>query len=71
MIVPIILDYHHFLCNNKEESIEKYLSRIFATWKDINPKIHFSSPKNRREYRAHNDYINSSKFIEFICYHNI
>lgn len=64
--VPVVLDCHHFLCNNNGEDIEKYLSRIFSTWKDINPKIHFSSPKNKKEYRSHHDYIDSSKFIEFI-----
>ena len=64
--VPVVLDYHHHLCNNDGGNIEKYLSSIFATWKGINPKIHFSSPKNKKEYRSHNDYIDSTKFIEFI-----
>lgn len=64
--IPIVLDYHHYLCNNNGSSIEKYLSRIFVTWKSINPKIHFSSPKNKKEYRHHHDYIDSSCFIEFL-----
>ena len=33
---------------------------------NITPKIHFSSPKNKKEYRAHNDYIEVESFINFI-----
>lgn len=32
----------------------------------MTPKIHFSSPKNKREYRAHNDYIEVDSFIQFL-----
>lgn len=32
----------------------------------MTPKIHFSSPKNKREYRAHNDYIDTNSFIQFL-----
>lgn len=64
--IPVVLDYHHFLCNNNGEDITKYLDKVFKSWKNINPKIHFSSPKNKKEYRAHSDYIDSSKFMEFI-----
>lgn len=32
----------------------------------MTPKIHFSSPKNSRDFRSHSDYINSDDFIEFI-----
>ena len=28
--------------------------------------MHFSSPKTKKEYRSHNDYINVDDFIEFI-----
>ena len=64
--IPIVLDYHHYLCNNNGKSIIEYLSSIFATWKGINPKIHFSSPKNKKDFRSHHDYIDSSCFIDFI-----
>lgn len=30
------------------------------------PKIHFSSPKNKRESRSHNDYIDTNSFIQFL-----
>ncbi len=59
--VPIVLDYHHYKCNKSDIDIE----RIFKTW-NIKPKLHFSSPKNKKDFRSHNDYINSNDFIEFI-----
>ena len=64
--IKVVLDYHHFLCNNRGINIDNYLKDILNTWRNITPKMHFSSPKNKREYRAHNDYINTDKFIEFI-----
>lgn len=64
--IPVVLDYHHHLCNKTEKGIEEYLSRIFATWIGIKPKIHFSSPKNKKDFRSHHDYIDSDKFIEFL-----
>ena len=60
--VPIILDYHHYKCNGSDIDYKK----IFDSWGDRVPKIHFSSPKNKREFRSHNDYINSDDFIGFI-----
>lgn len=38
--IPIVLDYHHFMCN--KSSIDYNI--IFNSW-NIKPKIHFSSPK--------------------------
>ncbi len=66
--IPMVLDYHHYKCNNEGERIEDYLPRILNTWKNenLNPKMHFSSPKSKREYKAHNDYINSDDFIKFL-----
>ena len=67
--IPIVLDYHHFLCNNSHEiNIEDIILDIFKTWKDKTPKIHFSSPKSntKKEYRSHHDYINALTFIDFI-----
>ena len=63
--VPMVLDYHHFLVHKNNEKIEDYITEIFATWKTT-PKIHFSSPKNKKEFRSHHDYINSDTFIQFI-----
>jgi UV DNA damage endonuclease len=66
--IPCVLDYHHHICNNDNIDITKYYKDIFLTWKNNNPKIHFSSPKNKtkKEMRSHHDYIDSHNFIEFI-----
>lgn len=66
--VPMVLDYHHHMCNNNGENIEQYLEEIFSTWKNINPKVHFSSPKNhtKKDFRSHHDYVDAKEFINFI-----
>lgn len=61
---PMVLDYHHHKCNNDNINLEEYIDEIFNTWKTT-PKVHLSSPKNKKEYRSHNDYINIDDFIEF------
>jgi len=60
--IPIVLDYHHHLCNKSDLDIEK----IFNSWKGETPKIHFSSPRGVKDFRSHSDYINSDDFIQFI-----
>ena len=66
--IPVVLDYHHFICNNDNTNIEDVIERIFNTWKDKTPKIHFSSPKSKlkKEFRSHHDYIDVNSFIDFI-----
>lgn len=66
--VPMVLDYHHFICNNEKEDINDYLKEIIDTWCEKLPKMHFSSPKSKlkKEFRSHSDYINKECFIEFI-----
>ena len=66
--VPMVLDYHHFICNNEKEDINYYLKEIIDTWDGKLPKMHFSSPKSKlkKEFRSHSDYINKESFIEFI-----
>lgn len=65
---PMVLDYHHHICNNSNININDYYQDIFSTWTNINPKIHFSSPKNKtkKDIRSHNNYINSEEFINFL-----
>ena len=66
--VPVILDYHHHICNHDELDINDYLKDILSSWHNTTPKIHFSSPKNKtkKDFRSHNDYINVDDFINFI-----
>ena len=60
--VPIVLDYHHYNCNKSDIDIKK----IFESWGNRTPKVHYSSPRNSRDFRSHNDYINSDDFINFL-----
>ena len=66
--VPMVLDYHHFICNNEKEDINDYLKEIMDTWDGKLPKMHFSSPKSKlkKEFRSHSDYVNKECFIKFI-----
>lgn len=65
---PIIFDYHHYVCNNNGEKIEDFFDDVIKSWHKKTPKIHFSSPKSKlkKEFRSHNDYINSNNFIYFL-----
>lgn len=66
--IPFVFDYHHYKCNNEGENYEDYIKEIFSTWQGLNPKIHFSSPKNntKKDFRSHSEYINCTDFINFI-----
>lgn len=65
--IPIILDYHHHICNPSKKSLEELLPKILATWKET-PKMHFSSPKSKlkKEFRMHHDYIDRVEFLKFL-----
>lgn len=60
--IPIVLDYHHHLCNKSDFSFVD----IFNSWGNSRVKVHFSSPRNKKDYRSHNEYINGDDFINFI-----
>lgn len=64
--IPMVLDVHHHFCNPSLEKLEDLLPFIFATWKDLPPKIHFSSPKSPKEKRSHHDYICLEDFLTFL-----
>ena len=66
--IPMVLDYHHYICNNTGEKLEQYIEDIITTWNKQEPKFHFSSPKSKlkKEFRSHHDYINSDEFIKFL-----
>lgn len=67
LFLPMCLDIHHHYCNKCTKNIENYIERIYKTYpKNIVPKMHYSSPKNKKEKRSHNNYINSNEFINFL-----
>ncbi|MED1556648.1 UV DNA damage repair endonuclease UvsE [Bacillus paramycoides] len=57
--IPFVFDYHHHIANLCDEPLEELLPAIFETWSHTNvpPKVHISSPKSEKEFRAHGDYI--------------
>ncbi len=63
---PMVLDYHHYLCNRDEHNLENLITDIFSTWKGEIPKIHMSSPKSDSQFRHHADYIELKQFMEFL-----
>jgi UV DNA damage endonuclease len=62
--IPFVFDYHHHIANLCNEPLERLLPAIFETWSHTNvpPKVHISSPRSEKEFRAHSDYID----LEFI-----
>jgi UV DNA damage endonuclease len=62
--VKMVFDYHHHLANLSETPIEKLLPEIYKTWSNskLVPKLHMSSPKSEKMYRAHSDYIDIEYF---------
>ncbi len=61
-------DYHHYLCNNNKENLKDYIPKIINTWKNtnLNPKIHFASPKSKKEFRSHNRFAGYNSFLKLI-----
>ncbi|EPZ43533.1 UV DNA damage repair endonuclease UvsE [Alicyclobacillus acidoterrestris] len=67
--VPMTLDVHHHYCNNDGQTdLSPMLEDIFATWKDTQlvPKVHMSSPKSARDFRAHADFVNVDELCHFL-----
>lgn len=68
LCIPMVLDIHHHWCNNNGENIEDLLPSIFDTWKTEKypPKVHISSPKDKKNLRAHADYVDKEFLMDFI-----
>jgi UV DNA damage endonuclease len=66
--IPMVLDVHHHNCINSGEQLGNILPEIFATWEGEPdpPKVHFSSPKSRKDFRSHADDINPDDFTDFV-----
>ncbi|WP_043934362.1 UV DNA damage repair endonuclease UvsE [Bacillus sp. EB01] len=66
--VPCVFDYHHHLAHHDESEWEQDWERVVASWSwsKLPVKMHISSPKSEKEYRAHADYIDPAMFLEFL-----
>ncbi|MCQ6282248.1 UV DNA damage repair endonuclease UvsE [Bacillus sp. EB600] len=65
--IPMVFDYHHHLANH-EHDWEKDWERVVTTWKQsrLPIKMHISSPRSEKEFRAHADYVDSDMFLSFL-----
>jgi UV DNA damage endonuclease len=66
MMLPMVFDVHHHRCCGDGTAITDILPAIFATWGAAIPKVHFSSPKDGANARAHADYIDIDEFLHFL-----
>lgn len=66
--IPCVFDYHHHLAHNGGDSWEEDWERVIGTWSSspLPIKMHISSPKSEREFRAHAGYIDSRMFLDFL-----
>jgi UV DNA damage endonuclease len=65
--IPLVFDYHHHLANH-EKDWQKDWERIVHTW-DNSPlpiKMHISSPRSEKEFKAHAEYVDPKMFIDFL-----
>ncbi|HZG70463.1 MAG TPA: UV DNA damage repair endonuclease UvsE [Chondromyces sp.] len=67
--VPMVFDYHHHLAHHEEGAKwEEDWPRAVHTWKnaDLPIKMHISSPKSEKDFKAHADFIEVKGFMEFL-----
>ncbi len=64
--LPMMLDLHHDACNPSSSSPLDALPRIAATWGRRPMKIHVSSPKSEKEFRAHADDVEPGPVADFL-----
>ncbi|MFJ7754515.1 UV DNA damage repair endonuclease UvsE [Peribacillus muralis] len=67
--IPMVFDYHHYLAHYLPgENWTEHWERIINSWKNskLPPKMHISSPRSDKEFRAHAEYVDASSFMEFL-----
>ncbi|WP_046180178.1 UV DNA damage repair endonuclease UvsE [Domibacillus tundrae] len=67
--IPAVFDYQHHMANHeKKEWWEEEWPRVVKTWESskLPVKVHMSSPKSEKEFRAHADFIDVNEFLSFL-----
>jgi UV DNA damage endonuclease len=66
--IPMVFDYHHHLANHEEEDWVSDWERIVSTWSHsaLPVKMHISSPRSEKEFRAHADNVDPEMFMTFL-----
>jgi len=64
----MVFDYHHHLANHVESEWISDWDRIVSSWdhSDLPIKMHISSPRSEKEFRAHADYVDPEMFLTFL-----
>ena len=64
---PLMLDLHHDWCNPSTGiSAAEMIPFIRESWGDVPVKIHVSSPRDEKDFRAHHDYIEPEQLTAFL-----
>ena len=67
--IPLVFDYHHHLANHIEGTVLKEdWMRIVDSWRDspLPIKMHISSPKSEKDFRAHAETVDLDMFWSFV-----
>ncbi len=66
--IPMVLDYHHYLCNKGGYVLERYIREILNTWNEqlLPPKAHISGPRDEKNITRHADYLEPDIFFDFL-----
>lgn len=66
--LPMVLDIHHFRCNEGDDNLAELFPDFTATWDQTSlpPKIHVSSPKSPEDFRSHHDFVNTDDLYPFL-----
>lgn len=68
--VPLVFDYHHHLAHYEKEAKpwEEDWGRVVQTWEysPLPVKMHISSPRDEKNFRAHSDYVDPKMFMDFL-----
>jgi UV DNA damage endonuclease len=66
--IPMVFDYHHHLANHEGNDWEEDWDRVIGTWQysKLPIKMHISSPRSNKDFRAHADYIDTDMFLDFL-----
>lgn len=66
--IPLVFDYHHHLAHYEDINWEAQWERVVGTWEQsmLPVKMHISSPRSEKEFRAHAEYVDVEMFMDFL-----
>ncbi|MRG85820.1 UV DNA damage repair endonuclease UvsE [Salinibacillus xinjiangensis] len=66
--IPAVFDLHHHMANHEREDWISEWGRVIQTWSasPLPVKMHISSPKSDKQFRAHANMIDPEMFLTFV-----